>query len=295
MTIYRPATEADLGPIYAVFYQNEVLDTPQPPAMGAVPSYLLHVLQTGKLVVAEDGGQILAYAGAIMRGAISFLTDLFVQPTRQSGQLGKTLLQMALPPDGLTHFTLSSSDPRAQALYIRAGMQPQWPCFALHLEQSARAWHTFADPVVEISEAEPDDPTLAQWDAQIGGRLRPLEHSYWVREQRAVPLWLRRRGQIAGYAYIRLGAGNLWHPDTCVLGPIGVSAPEDATACVLAAVGWAAQRAAVLHMDVPGPHPCLAPLLDSGFHIRYVDTLVSTAAAPFFDARCYLPSGGDLF
>lgn len=293
MALLRPATEADLGPIYAVFYQNEVLDNPHPPAPGAVPSYLLHVLQTGRLALAEQDGAVLAYAGAITRGTISFLTDLFVQPAKQSGQLGKTLLQMVLPPDGLTHFTVSSSDPRALALYIRAGMNPQWPCFALRLEQSAREWRASSD--VEISEAEPDDPALVQWDAQISGRLRPLEHAYWVREQRAVPVWFRRHGQVAGYGYIRLGAGNLWYPQACALGPIGVSAPEDAAACALAAVGWAAQRAAMLHLEVPGLHPCLAPLLEGGFHIRYVDTFVSTAATPFFDARCYIPSGGDLF
>jgi ribosomal protein S18 acetylase RimI-like enzyme len=143
MTMFRPATEADLGPIYAVFYQNEVLDHPHPPAPGATPSYLLHVLQTGKLFVAEEKGEILAYAGAITRANITFLTDLFVQPGKQSGQLGKTLLQMALTQDGLTHFTVSSSDPRALALYIRAGMNPQWPSVALRLEQSARVARVF--------------------------------------------------------------------------------------------------------------------------------------------------------
>jgi Acetyltransferase (GNAT) domain len=292
MTTFRPANEADLRPMYEVFYQNEVLDIPQPPSPGDTPSYLLHVLQTGTMYVAEQDGKILAFAGAITRQNITFLTDLFVQPTRQSGQLGKTLLRAVLPQDGLIHCTSSSSDPRALALYIRAGMRPQWPHFALQLEKPNHS--TFITPNIEIIEADPADPALIQWDAQISGRLRPADHLFWVREHRAVPLWFRRQGQVVGYAYIRLGAWSFWHPQACTIGPIGVSTPEDATACVLAAVNWALQHSEVLHIDVPGPHPSLTALLECGFRIAYFDTFVSTSDTPFFDARCYIASGGDL-
>src|SRR5690349_11424750 len=113
MTIFRPAHEADLRQIYEVWYQTEVLDSPDPPAPGTPPSYLWHVLQTGTLYVAEQHGEVLAFAGAITRGTITFLTDLFVLPTHQSGQLGKKLLRSVLPQDDLTHCTVSSSDPRA--------------------------------------------------------------------------------------------------------------------------------------------------------------------------------------
>ncbi len=292
MTIFRPAHETDLRAVYEVFYQNEVLDSPHPPSPGDVPSYLRHVLQTGTMYVAEQDEKVLAFAGAITRGNIIFLTDLFVWPAHQSGQLGKTLLHSVLPQDDRVHCTMSSSDPRALALYIRAGMRPQWPHFALRLEKPTHEMPL--TPGMEIIEADPGDPALVHWDAQVSGRLRPVDHLYWVREQRAVPLWFRRQGQNVGYGYIRLGAGTLWDPQACTLGPIGASTPEDATACVLAAVNWALQQAEVLHIDVPGPHPCLATLLERGFRITYVDTFVSTAGTPFFDARCYSASGGDL-
>lgn len=292
MTIFRPAHETDLRAVYEVFYQNEVLDSPYPPSPGDVPSYLRHVLQTGTMYVAEQDEKVLAFAGAITRGNITFLTDLFVWPAHQSGQLGKTLLHSVLQQDDRVHCTMSSSDPRALALYIRAGMRPQWPHFALRLQKPTHEMPL--TPGMEIIEADPGDPALVRWDAQVSGRLRPVDHLYWVREQRAVPLWFRRRGQIVGYGYIRLGAGTLWDPQACTLGPIGASTPEDATACVLAAVNWALQQAEVLHIDVPGPHPCLATILERGFRITYVDTFVSTAGTPFFDARCYIASGGDL-
>lgn len=292
MTNFRPAHEADLGAAWNVFYQNELLDNPHLPLPGDIPPYLRHVLQTGTLYVAERDGKVLAFAGAITRGNISFLTDLFVWPDQQSGQLGKTLLGSVLPQDDLIHCTMSSSDPRALALYIRAGMRPQWPHFALRLEKPK--YKMPLAPDVEIIEANPYDPALVQWDAQFSGRQRAVDHQFWVREERAVPVWFQRHGQTVGYGYIRFGAGSLSDPQACTLGPIGANTPEDAAACVLAAVNWALQQAEVLHIDVPGPHPCLATLLESGFHISYADTFVSSAVTPFFDARCYIASGGDL-
>jgi hypothetical protein len=76
---------------------------------------------------------------------------------------------------------------------------------------------------------------------------------------------------------------------------MGAATPEDATACVLAMMHWVAQQSEDIKIDVPGPHPCLATLLDRGFHIKTFDTFVSSASHPFFDAQQYIASGGDLF
>ncbi len=292
MTKIRSAHEIDLRSMYHVFYQNEIRDILNPPMMGDTPSYLRHVLQTGTVYVAEQDGEVLAFAGAITRGNVTFLTDLFVRPTLQSNQLGKTLLLAVLPHNTSIRCTESSSDPRALALYIRDGMRPQWPLFTLHLQKPMSVIPSTDD--IEIVEADADDSELIRWDAQISGRLRSIDHQYWVQEQHAIPLWFRRQKQIIGYGYVRVGVGTLWYPDACTLGPIGVSNPEDATACVLATVNFASQKADVLIINVPGPHPSLAPLLERGFRITDVDTFVSSATVPFFDARCYIPSGGDL-
>ena len=98
------------------------------------------------------------------------------------------------------------------------------------------------------------------------------------------------------FSSVSYNAETLLSPQTWVVGPVGVSEPEYATECVLAAAKWAQQRAETVRVriDVPGPHPCLAPLLESGFQIIYVETFHSTATTPFFDARCYIPSGSDL-
>ena len=292
MIHFRPAHQHDLRSMYEVFYQNEVLDSLDPPAMGDAPSYLQHILQTGTMYVAEQDGDVLAFAGVITRGSVTFLTDLFVKPTQQSNQLGKTLLRAVLPQNTHIRCTESSSDPRALALYTREGMRPQWPYFGLRLQKPVREMASNHD--VEIVEADVDDSELVRWDAQVSGRERPGDSRFWIQQQRAIPLWFRRQQHIIGYGYVRVGAGTLWYPGACTIGPLGVSSPEDATACVLAAVHVALHHADVLRIDVPGPHPALAALLEKSFRIVGVDTFMSSAPDPFFDPRCYIPSGGDL-
>jgi GNAT superfamily N-acetyltransferase len=301
MTTFRSAQERDLSQIYDVFYQNEIAevdkaDAPPPPPHSL--SMLHHILKTGVLFVAEDQGQIIAYSGAISRGAITYLTDLFVLPGKQSSSLGKMLLDKAMPAnDGQIHCTMSSTDPRALALYIRSGMQPQWPHINLRLAGLLRDTPALQHSDVDIREASANDPEMLAWDTAISGRSREMDHAYWVNEQQGIPLWFERRGQALGYGYARPGMGStssIWYPQACAIGPLGVKQPEDAAACVLAAVKWAKQRTTVLRIDVPGLHPALALLLECGFHIIYNETYLSSTSRPVFDARCYIGSGSDL-
>lgn len=298
MATIRPAREDDLQEAYEVWYRTETAgaaDDGQLPAPGQPAPYLGHVLRTGALVVAEEDGALRGFAGAITRGSVLFLTDLFVDPTYQSGGLGRALLQAVAPASDLTRCTVSSSDPRALALYIRAGMRPQWPCFALRLGATTHDWSrlTFTDAPT-VTETMLDDPDLLAWDTRIGGRPRATDLAFWREEQGGVALRFARDGQRVGYAVVRLNAGTQ-SDAVCAVGPVGAATPDDATACALAAVAWATQHASVVTIEVPGPHASLPILLDHGCHILYADTFVSTASAPFFDARCYIPSGGDLF
>lgn len=93
MTIFRPAAEHDLAASYYVYYLNEIRGLQHPPPRASSPM-LQHIFETGTVYVAEQDGQIIGYAGAIKRGPIAYLTDLFVRPGAQSAQLGKMLLQI---------------------------------------------------------------------------------------------------------------------------------------------------------------------------------------------------------
>src|SRR5262245_55883910 len=134
--VVRPATAADLETLWEIRYADEIASEPNPPERGQVPPYLGHVLETGELLVADQDGAAVGFAGLVRRGATAFLTDLFVHPDRQSGAVGRTLLREILPRSGATLLTLSSTDPRALALYTRAGLQPRWPNMLLEVESA---------------------------------------------------------------------------------------------------------------------------------------------------------------
>jgi GNAT superfamily N-acetyltransferase len=289
----RPATDADLPALYDIWYASEVGDDPQPPPRGPWP-WLAHELTTGELVLAERDGAPIGFAGTIARSGITFLSDCFVRADVQSSGVGRRLLDRLLGRAGQVYSTVSSSDPRAQALYIRAGMRPRWPNFILDAE--AHRLGALPADGVESVEADAGDPQLVEWDAAIGGRRRPEDHGYWVAQHQAVPLWFRRGGRTIGYGYAQLRSPELlWLPDTLRLGPIGARNEADALACLGAAVGWASQHARAINISVPGPHAGLAALLEARFQISYVETFLSSSDQPFFDAGCYVPSGGTFF
>jgi GNAT superfamily N-acetyltransferase len=308
----RRATVADLAPAYDIFCEHERLESPDAPAPppGDVPPWLRHEFATGEMWVAEREGQVVGFAALLRRGPVDYLAELFVRAAQQSTGVGTALLRRILAPvacrgpsgpsgpSGLNDVserrerircTLASRDPRALALYVRTGMRPRWPNLWLKASIAGlrRPLHSGVRPV----EAARGDPELVRWDAAVGGRHRPDEHAYWVR-QAGIPLWFERRGRRVGYAYVRPHTGSIWSPDTTTVGPVGVASPVDAEECVCAAVAFAGEHSESVRLAIPGPHPGLRALLDAGLRIVDVETFVSTAA--LVDAERYVGSG-DLF
>jgi hypothetical protein len=188
--------------------------------------------------------------------------------------------------------TLSSKDPRAQALYARAGMAPRWSHFSLRVE-SAHLSPLEGVDVLVVPAGAGDAAALEDADARIGGRRRPVDLSHFAEQLAGVPLWLERGGHRVGYAFVQFA--KPWSPERGVeahVGPLGVDDPAHGPACALAAIAWAAARMPSVVIDVPGPHPALVPLLDVGFRIGYVELFMGEECA---DPRRYLGSGGDLF
>jgi GNAT superfamily N-acetyltransferase len=285
----RAATSADLPVVNAIYYDNEIeADAPYAPPRRELACFA-HELETGTMQVAERDGEVLGFASALRRGDVTYLSELFVRPDRQSSGIGRALLQRVLPAQGI-RCTLASSDFRALGLYVRAGMQPRWPNVWLR----ARASEIGALPggAVEVEPAQPHDPELAVWDTEIGARPRLEDMMYWLREGQAVPVWLRRQGQTLGYAFIQMRSGfSLWLPEASFIGPLGVRDGADAAACAAAAVRWVQPRTTDVRMAVPGPNGALTPLLEAGFRIVYVETFCTSAPVPFLDPHCYMPSG----
>jgi GNAT superfamily N-acetyltransferase len=285
----RRATPADLPAVYDVFLEHEADDHAGPPPSAEVPPFLEHERRTGELRVAERGGRIVGFAALLPRGPVAYLAELFVRRAERSTGIGARLLREILPTSGTVRCTLSSRDPRALALYVRAGMRPRWP--NVWLRAPAAGLGAAGGGGVRVVEAAPGDPELVRWDAQVSGRPRPEEHAYWA-AQAAVPLWFERRGARIGYAYVQTRDDSPWPPPAATVGPIGAGTAADALDCVGAAVAFARSRAEHLRLAVPGPHPALPALLTAGFRITDVETFLSTGAAAFPDPERYVGSGG---
>ncbi|HEY7021264.1 MAG TPA: GNAT family N-acetyltransferase [Ktedonobacterales bacterium] len=293
--LIRTATPDDLPRIYLVWYVTETVGEADPPPLGEPHPWLNHVLRTGTLLVAEHDSMIVGFAGIIAHGDLIFLTDLFVAPQMQSYGVGGALLDAILPRDGRTLATIGSSDPRALALYIRAGMTPEWPDFQIVVERERWRPPDLTSNHVEMIETARMEEDLLAFDAEISGRLRPEEHEYWLDECAGTAFWFQRAGERIGYGYVRLAPDTTLQPaGMAVVGPIGVRDAGDGAACVIAATGWALERAPDARLLVPGPHPALRPLLNAGGMIEYVETFLCSAP-PSVDASRYLPSDGTLF
>jgi GNAT superfamily N-acetyltransferase len=294
----RLATEADLPRVAQIWLEAQLEeDDPQPVGKPEVPSLYVHELESRELHVLERDGDVAAFGALLERGAVRFLADLFVARAWRSSGLGQRLLEHLLT--GLdragSRCTISSADPRALALYVRAGLRPLWPHLSLLADLSALGRLPGDDPL-EVVQADPDDPALVAWDTELSGRRRRQDLRYWVQRRGGLPLWFLHLGEVVGYGFAQTRSDDLLaHPDAITLGPIGARTPEQAEACAYAAVEWARGRAAVARIAVTGPHPALGPLLAAGFRIGEVETFCSTDSAQFVDVQRYVSSGGDLF
>lgn len=290
--LIRPARESDLAGIWRVRYRNDIAGAATIPDPGPLPPFLPHLLATGRLQVAETAAGVVAYAGRIDRGGVAYLTDLFVDPAYQSSALGSRLLRAIFADEHYPRCTLATTDPRALALYTRAGMSPRWPNILLRGASGHLRGLPHSDTT--LSPASASDPELARWDQTISGRLRPQDLAYFCDKERGRAFWLRHGEETIGYAVVRLGAGRLWYPDLVTIGPMGIAAPGYAVAAVAAVVQWARTQGEVLEITLPGAHPALASLLKTRFTIAYVETYCASHA-DIIDPLRYIGSGGDFF
>ena len=98
-------------------------------------SEMRHLLRTDpKLAwVAIEDGRTVGFSVGFVRRELWFLADLFVLPGANGKGVGGELLQRCLAAGmergARIRAVMSSEDPAAQVLYIRAGMVPRFPLF----------------------------------------------------------------------------------------------------------------------------------------------------------------------
>lgn len=228
------ATAADVDGARAVAAAHDLLgDWPRR------PDWLDFLARTGQLWVACEDGAVTAFAGVVHDDGVAHLTDLFVAPDRLGTGIGRALLASAFPVAG-PRTTFASSDPRAVALYVRAGLRPFAPMLYL--------------AGTPLPGAEVERVAVAALDLP-----RP-----------AVTAFLDEAG---AYGLVtEEGAGIVRPvPGGARLGP----ARGDGCA-IRALAGAAAAVHGSVKLTLPGPHPALPLLLEAGMRITDADTAMAS-------------------
>ena len=280
--VVRTATEADMPAITAILEANDEPvtwpDVPRPP-------YVEHLLTRPgmRLVVGELDGSVAGVAGTIEVGrpGTRFLSDLYVDPARQSQGLGRAMLRAAFE-GAESRMTFSSRDPRALGAYIRNGMLPRWPL--LYMEMAAGLLGPHEDGV----EARPANPAeTARRSLAWTGVDRTVDFDFYARLPEASGFVVVIDGDLAAIGWARR---ELAPPEGRWLDHASIAPHADPVRAAYAVLRAAAggQR---LGAALPGLHPAVAPLLERGVRIGDQDTFCATDP-DLFDPERIFPSPG---
>jgi GNAT superfamily N-acetyltransferase len=253
-------------------------DVPRPP-------YVEHLLTRPRmrLVVGELDGSVAGVAGTIEFGGSStrFLSDLYVDPARQSRGLGTAMLRAAF--EGASErMTFSSRDPRALSAYVRSGMRPRWPLLYLELAAGLLGPHQDGPTVRPADVAE-----TARLSRAWTGIDRAVDFDFYARLPEATGFAVVIDGSVAAIGWARR---ELAPPEGRWLDHASIAPDADP---VRAAFGvlWAAADGQRLGAALPGLHPAVAPLLERGVRIGGQDTFCATSP-DLFDPERIFPSPG---
>jgi len=304
----RPAHPGDLPACVGVWhaglteYGVRVGRPPMPPTFGPLLGLLGHVLATdpdGFWVAVADGqggagteGPVVAFASALRRERVWFLSMLYVQPGHQERGLGRRLLAQVLAgSDDAVHATCTdSAQPISNALYSRFGMMPRLPV----LELVGRLEHPLpglpdgirAVPF-DLLRAGPTDgagprrlaSALERLDRSTLGYAHPQDHAYLAAQGRLGYLYEGAGGSVVGYGYVS---------EVGRLGPIAAEDPMLMGPVVGHLLG-SVRPAGAFSAWVPGSASgAVAALLAAGLRLEDFPALVCWDR-PFADFERYVP------
>jgi len=279
----RPATDADIPAITAILEANDEPvswpDVPRPP-------YVVHLLTrpATRVVVGELDGSVAGVAASIEVGSAErrFLSDLYVDPTRQSRGLGRAMLDEVLA-GASERMTFSSSDRRALAAYIRNGMRPWWPLLYLEIEPG-----TLGDDERGVEARPADAAETADHSRTWTGIDRSADFAFYAGLPDAEGFTVVVDGAVAavGWARRELAAPGRWLDHASF-------APDADPIRSAIAVLQAASRGERVGAAVPGPHPAVGALLERGVRLGDADTHCATDR-DLLDPTRIFPSPGTL-
>ena len=223
----RPGTNEDLFGAFVVFrlalYRlNQSLELaspenkPDPETLSAhfeiFRIYTEHLAQTAdQFWVAEDEGEIIGFSRSTLRDGIRQLSELFVQPEKQSRGVGKRLLEAAFPSEGANNrVIISSPDVRAVTRYLKSGLKFRFTIYDWGRKPEIVPFES--DLSIEPFSASPENlAILNSIDRTILGYTREVDH-IWLSKNRRGHFY-RRNGNVVGYSYVsnRIGPIAMLH------------------------------------------------------------------------------------
>jgi GNAT superfamily N-acetyltransferase len=271
-----------------------------PPEVRPVTRLFVHLQSTDpdRFVVATvpdtDGQRVVAFASAIVRERLWYLSMLFVLPEFQGVGLGRDLMAWIRPVDPamVRGVATDSAQPVSNALYAADGMVPRMPLLGLTgLPQRPEAFGELPSGIVpiafdELAAGPPDGQghrslvaAIDTLDRELLGVAHPADHRFLRMESRRGWLYRGPDGTPVGYGYAgeagRLGPVAV--RDAALLGPVlghltSAVVPRGSFAMW---VGGDADRAVV-------------PALRAGFRLDPFPVLLCWDQ-PFADFSRYLP------
>ena len=153
-------------------------------------------------VAEEEDGEMIGYARSIVRGDHRELTEFFVVPGRQSVGVGRELITRAFPKDQPNRSIIATTDFRALARYLKAGVYPFVTEF--YFERAPEQVEFKSDLGFEIANGKDQAlQTVADIDMSILGHRRDPDHFFLM--QNRTLYFYQRDGQTVGYGYISKG------------------------------------------------------------------------------------------
>jgi len=280
----RRADADDVPALAAILAANdEPMDWPDLPGLGW--PYLDHLVGRARTAVAVVDDVVVGFGGSVPFGRddVRFVTDLFVDPQRQSGGVGRALLSSVL--EGATErMTFSSSDERALGLYVRAGMRPWWPL--LYVEIAAGA---LGDAAAGIETSTASVEETARFSRAWTGIDRTADFEHYASLPEAAGFVARDAGVLvaAGWARReRKRSDGRWLDHASI-------APDADPVRTAIGVLRAAAVGKRLTAALPGPHPVLPVVLELGARIAGRDQFCATDPG-LLDPVRVLPNPGFL-
>ena len=246
--------------------------------------------------IAETAGgkRIVAFAAAVMRERLWFLSMLFVRPGLQGAGLGRALLARVAPAEGEASFRATATDsaqPISNALYASAGIVPRIPLLNfIGLPQDPAAFGTLPSGIVPTAFAqlvgEPGGEghrrlagAVDALDREVLGVAHPADHRFLRQENRTGWLYRGPDGATEGYGYAS-EAGRI--------GPVAVRDPA-LLAPILGHLTSAVIPRGAFALWLPGTADrAVVPALRSGFRLDQFPVLLCWDQ-PFADLTRYLP------